>query len=142
MKMFAGPSGSTGFTAHSLSLWLEFTCDKDKQRYLDKIHKIVFIRLFFSNLVYRNICFSTIRYFITCVVKMPSITDMLNLNKLDMFQTMRKVLETDGANIVRNLIAYKDQILYIWNPDECCLYSLLLNTVHEEQPLYQVRNQY
>lgn len=119
---------------------IKFTCDKDKQRYLDKIHKIVFIRLFFSNLVYRNICFSTIRYFITYVVKMPSITDMLNLNKLDMFQTMRKVLETDGANIVRNLIAYKDQILYIWNPDECCLYSLLLNTVHEEHPLYQVRN--
>lgn len=73
---------------------------------------------------------------------MPSITDMLNLNKLEMFQTMRKVLETDGANIVRNLIAYKDQILYIWNPDECCLYSLLLNTVHEEHPFYQVRNQY
>ncbi|XP_060878477.1 nuclear pore complex protein Nup88 [Metopolophium dirhodum] len=68
---------------------------------------------------------------------MPSITDMLNLNKLEMFQTMRKILETDGANTIRNLIAYKDQILYIWNPDECCLYSLLLNTVHEEQPSYQ-----
>ncbi|KAL4113472.1 hypothetical protein QTP88_017087 [Uroleucon formosanum] len=68
---------------------------------------------------------------------MPSITDILNLNKLDMFQTMRKILETDGANTVRNLIAYKDQILYIWNPDEGCLYSLLLNTVHEEQPSYQ-----
>lgn len=72
---------------------------------------------------------------------MPSITDMLNLNQLDMFQTLRKVLETNGANIVHNLLAYKDQILYAWNSEECCLYSLLLSTAHEEHPLYQVRKQ-
>lgn len=69
---------------------------------------------------------------------MPSITDMLNLNQLDMFQTLRKTLETDGANDVRNLLAYKDQMLYVWNSNECCLYSLLLSTAHEDRPSYQV----
>lgn len=77
--------------------------------------------------------------FTICTRNMFSITDMLNLNKLGMFQTLRQVLETNGANAVRNLLAYKDQILYVWNPDECCLYSLLLSTVQEEHPCYQVR---
>lgn len=77
--------------------------------------------------------------FTICTGNMFSVTDMLNLNKLGMFQTLRKVLETNGANAIRNLLAYKDQILYVWNPDECCLYSLLLSTVHEEHPYYQVR---
>lgn len=75
---------------------------------------------------------------------MSSITDILNLNQLDMFQTLRKILErkTKGAKDVNlsNLLAYKDQILYVWNPDECCLYSLLLSTIQNEQPSYQVRN--
>lgn len=69
---------------------------------------------------------------------MPSITDILNLNQLSMFQTLRKILETNGPKTVRNLLAYKDQILYVWNPEECCLYSLLLSTAHEERPSYQV----
>lgn len=73
---------------------------------------------------------------------MPSITDILNLNKLDMFQTLRKVLETNGSNAVRNLLAYKDQMLYVWNPEECCLYSLLLSTTLDEHPSYQVRDKY
>lgn len=59
-----------------------------------------------------------------------------------MFQTLRKILEANGANTIRNLLAYKDQILYVWNHDECCLYSLLLTTVHDERPSYQVRNKF
>lgn len=70
---------------------------------------------------------------------MPSSTDILNLNKLDIFQTLRKQLENDGSTFISNLLAYKDQILYLWNSEECCLYSILLSTVHEERPLYQVR---
>lgn len=71
---------------------------------------------------------------------MSSITDMLNLNKLEMFQSLRKILETNGANAIQNLLAYKDQMLYVWNPEECCLYSVLLSTAHEENPSIQVRN--
>lgn len=56
-----------------------------------------------------------------------------------MFQTLKKILETNGSNVVRNLLAYKDQMLYAWNPEESCLYALLLSTAHEERPSYQVR---
>lgn len=74
--------------------------------------------------------------------KMSSITDILNLNKLNMFQTLRKVLETNSTSNIRNLLAYKDQMLYVWNPDECCLYSLLLSTTQDDNPSYQVRDEY
>lgn len=73
---------------------------------------------------------------------MPSHTDMLNLNKLDAFQNLRTTLENDSSNDnISNLLAYKDQMLYVWNQKECCLYTILLTSVHEARPLYQVIDQ-
>ncbi|XP_050434553.1 nuclear pore complex protein Nup88 [Adelges cooleyi] len=68
---------------------------------------------------------------------MTSVTDILNLNKLEIFQTLKKQLEKNGSDSIQNLIAYKDQLLYVWNSEECCLYSILLSTVHEKNPLYK-----
>lgn len=73
---------------------------------------------------------------------MPSHTDMLSLNKLDAFQNLRNTLETGNANDnISNLLAYKDQMVYVWNQNECCLYAILLTSVHEVRPLYQVIDQ-
>lgn len=64
---------------------------------------------------------------------------MLNLNKLDAFKNLKKILENNSASTnICNLLAYKDQMLYVWNQDECCLYTILLTTAHEDHPLYQV----
>ncbi|XP_050544889.1 nuclear pore complex protein Nup88 [Daktulosphaira vitifoliae] len=68
---------------------------------------------------------------------MSSATDILNLNKMEVFQNLKKQLEKRGTNFLQNLIAFKDQILYVWNSEECCLYAILLSTAHEKNIKYK-----
>ncbi|XP_051154402.1 nuclear pore complex protein Nup88 isoform X1 [Leptopilina boulardi] len=68
---------------------------------------------------------------------MSSCTDLLHLNDKRLFQELKKSLPK-GAKETRNIIEIRDDILYVWNADTCCILTLDIaatrEKLHEDVP--------
>lgn len=58
------------------------------------------------------------------LVNMSSCTDLLQLNEKSLFKDIRPSLAATGAKETRNVLEIRDNILYVWNADKCCVQTL------------------
>lgn len=71
---------------------------------------------------------------------MASCTDLLLLNEKRLFKDI-KVSLSGSANETRNILEIRDNVLYIWNADKCCIQTLNVVTTRgklDKDALYQV----
>ncbi|TGZ53002.1 Uncharacterized protein DBV15_00625 [Temnothorax longispinosus] len=72
---------------------------------------------------------------------MSSCTDLLRLNEKGLFKDI-KVSLSSGAKETRNILEIRDNVLYVWNADRCCVLTLNVAATRgklgEDIP-YQVR---
>ncbi|XP_011161716.1 nuclear pore complex protein Nup88 [Solenopsis invicta] len=54
---------------------------------------------------------------------MSSCTDLLRLNEKGLFKDIKENL-TSGAKETRNILEIRDNVLYVWNGDKCCVLTL------------------
>lgn len=62
---------------------------------------------------------------------MSSCTDLLHLNEKRLFQDLKKSLPK-GAKETRNILEIRDDILYVWNADTCCISTLDIAATREK----------
>lgn len=75
-----------------------------------------------------------------CLLKMSSCTDPLGLNENKLFKDLKSSLPKITKE-TRNILEIRDDILYVWNADKCCILTLNITEVrgkNEDVP-YQVR---
>jgi len=72
---------------------------------------------------------------------MTSCTDLLRLNEKGLFKDIKASLSSD-AKETRNILEIRDNVLYVWNADKCCVLTLNVAATRgklgEDVP-YQVR---
>jgi len=54
---------------------------------------------------------------------MSSCTDLLRLNEKPLFKDIRASL-SPGTKETRNVLEIRDNVLYVWNADRCCVLTL------------------
>lgn len=54
---------------------------------------------------------------------MSSCTDLLRLNDKRLFQDIKASLSS-GAKETRNVLEIRDNVLYVWDADKCCVRTL------------------
>jgi hypothetical protein len=54
---------------------------------------------------------------------MSSCTDLLRLNEKPIFKDIRANLSS-GTKETRNVLEIRDNVLYVWNADRCCVLTL------------------
>lgn len=72
---------------------------------------------------------------------MSSCTDLLRLNEKRLFTDIKASLPS-GVKETRNILEIRDNVLYVWNADKCCVLTLNLAAARGEPGediLYQVR---
>lgn len=52
-----------------------------------------------------------------------SCTDLLRLNEKRLFKDIRRSLSS-GTKETRNVLEIRDNVLYVWNADKCCVLTL------------------
>ena len=72
---------------------------------------------------------------------MSSCTDLLRLNEKGLFKDIKASLSS-SAKETRNILEIRDNVLYVWNADKCCVLTLNVaatrGKISEDVP-YQVR---
>lgn len=54
---------------------------------------------------------------------MSSCTDLLRLNEKGLFKDIKASLSS-GSRETRNILEIRDNVLYVWNADRCCVLTL------------------
>lgn len=68
---------------------------------------------------------------------MASCTDRLKLNDHELFKLLKNDMPKSDKE-TRNIIEIRDDILYAWNTDKCCLFVLILGDNFNPSAPYQV----
>jgi len=56
--------------------------------------------------------------------EMSSCTDLLRLNEKPLFKDIRASLAGIATKETRNVLEIRDNALYVWNADKCCVLAL------------------
>ncbi|KAL6267773.1 hypothetical protein P5V15_000842 [Pogonomyrmex californicus] len=70
-----------------------------------------------------------------------SCTDLLRLNEKRLFKDIKASLSA-GTKETRNVLEIRDNVLYVWNADKCCVLTFNVAAIRgkiDEDIPYQVR---
>ncbi|KAH0546993.1 hypothetical protein KQX54_016609 [Cotesia glomerata] len=71
------------------------------------------------------------------ITTMASCTDRLKLNEHELFKSLKNDLPK-SVKETHNIIEIRENVMYIWNADKCCLYAVIIDDNFNHTSAYQV----